>query len=54
MSQPVLWQFCLSSIAPVTLSWSTLADGFTDNIINNLSRVSKLRVMSRSAVFRYK
>ena len=31
-----------------------LADGFTDNIINNLSRVSKLRVMSRSAVFRYR
>src|SRR5512145_482803 len=31
-----------------------LADGLTDNIINNLSRVSKLRVMSRSAVFRYK
>jgi TolB-like protein/Tfp pilus assembly protein PilF len=31
-----------------------LAEGVTDNIINNLSRVSKLRVMSRSAVFRYK
>lgn len=31
-----------------------LADGLTDNIVNNLSRVSKLRVMSRSAVFRYK
>ena len=31
-----------------------LADGITDNIINNLSRVAKLRVMSRSAVFRYK
>jgi len=31
-----------------------LADGLTDNIINNLSRVSKLRVMSRSAVFRHK
>ena len=31
-----------------------LADGLTDNIINNLSRVSKLRVMSHSAVFRYK
>ena len=31
-----------------------LADGVTDNLINNLSRVSKLRVMSRSAVFRYK
>ena len=30
-----------------------LAEGITDNIINNLSRVSKLRVMSRSAVFRY-
>src|SRR5438874_1685200 len=28
-----------------------LADGLTDNIINNLSRVSKLRVLSRSAVF---
>ena len=31
-----------------------LADGLTDNIINNLSRVANLRVMSRSAVFRYK
>ncbi|HZI59527.1 MAG TPA: winged helix-turn-helix domain-containing protein, partial [Pyrinomonadaceae bacterium] len=31
-----------------------LADGLTDNLVNNLSRVSKLRVMSRSAVFRYK
>ena len=31
-----------------------LADGLTDNLINNLSRVSKLRVMSRSAVFRHK
>jgi len=31
-----------------------LADGVTDNIINNLSRVAKLRVMSRSAIFRYK
>lgn len=30
-----------------------LADGLTNNITNNLSRVSKLRVMSRSAVFRY-
>jgi DNA-binding winged helix-turn-helix (wHTH) protein/tetratricopeptide (TPR) repeat protein len=29
-----------------------LADGVTENIINHLSRVSKLRVMSRSAVFR--
>ncbi len=29
-----------------------LAEGVTDNLINNLSRVSKLRVMSRSAVFR--
>ncbi|HET7112271.1 MAG TPA: winged helix-turn-helix domain-containing protein, partial [Pyrinomonadaceae bacterium] len=31
-----------------------LADGLTDNLVNNLSRVSKLRVMSRTAVFRYK
>ena len=31
-----------------------LSDGLTDNIINNLSRISKLRVMSHSAVFRYK
>lgn len=31
-----------------------LADGLTDNVINNLSRVSKLRVMSRSTVFRYR
>lgn len=31
-----------------------LVQGITDNIINNLSRISKLRVMSRSTVFRYK
>ncbi|HEX5602200.1 MAG TPA: winged helix-turn-helix domain-containing protein, partial [Pyrinomonadaceae bacterium] len=31
-----------------------LVQGITDNVINNLSRISKLRVMSRSAVFRYK
>jgi len=31
-----------------------LAEGVTDNIINSLSRVSRLRVMSRSAVFRHK
>jgi TolB-like protein len=31
-----------------------LVQGITDNIINNLSRISKLRVMSHSAVFRYK
>jgi TolB-like protein/tetratricopeptide (TPR) repeat protein len=31
-----------------------LAEGITENIINNLSRISKLRVISRSAVFRYK
>ncbi len=31
-----------------------LADGLTENFVNNLARVSKLRVMSRSAVFRYK
>jgi DNA-binding winged helix-turn-helix (wHTH) protein/tetratricopeptide (TPR) repeat protein len=31
-----------------------LADGVTDNLINSLARVSKLRVMSRSAIFRYK
>ena len=31
-----------------------LADGLTDNLINSLSRVPKLRVISRSAVFRYK
>jgi DNA-binding winged helix-turn-helix (wHTH) protein/tetratricopeptide (TPR) repeat protein len=30
-----------------------LVEGLTDNLINNLSRVSKLRVMSRSSVFRY-
>jgi len=30
-----------------------LADGITSNLINNLSRISQLRVMSRSAVFRY-
>lgn len=31
-----------------------LVQGVTDNIINNLSRISKLRVMSRSSVFRYR
>jgi len=31
-----------------------LADGLTETFVNNLARVSKLRVMSRSAVFRYK
>lgn len=31
-----------------------LVDGLTDNLINNFSRVSKLRVMSHSSVFRYK
>ena len=31
-----------------------LVQGITDNVINNLSRISKLRVMSRSAVFRYR
>jgi DNA-binding winged helix-turn-helix (wHTH) protein len=31
-----------------------LADSLTDNLINKLSRIPKLRVMSRSAVFRYK
>jgi DNA-binding winged helix-turn-helix (wHTH) protein/Tfp pilus assembly protein PilF len=31
-----------------------LADGLTENIINNLSRISQLRVMSHTAVFRYK
>ena len=31
-----------------------LADGITDNLINNLSRLSKLRVMSHSTVSRYK
>jgi TolB-like protein/predicted negative regulator of RcsB-dependent stress response len=30
-----------------------LADGLTSNVINNLSRISQLRVMSRSTVFRY-
>src|SRR6185503_17772830 len=31
-----------------------LVQGITDNLITNLSRISKLRVMSRSAVLRYK
>src|SRR5262249_6619133 len=31
-----------------------LADGITDNLINNLSRIATLRVMSRSTDFRYK
>jgi TolB-like protein len=36
------------------LDWEYLADGLTDNLINNLSRVSKLRVMSHRAVVRFK
>jgi serine/threonine protein kinase/tetratricopeptide (TPR) repeat protein len=31
-----------------------LSDGITETLINNLSRVSKLRVVPRSTVFRYK
>jgi serine/threonine protein kinase/tetratricopeptide (TPR) repeat protein len=31
-----------------------LADGITESIINNLSQLSNLKVMSRSSVFRYK
>jgi serine/threonine protein kinase/Tfp pilus assembly protein PilF len=31
-----------------------LSDGITESIINNLSQISKLRVMARSTVFRYK
>jgi serine/threonine protein kinase/Tfp pilus assembly protein PilF len=31
-----------------------VADGITENIINTLSRLPKLRVMARSTVFRYK
>jgi serine/threonine protein kinase/Tfp pilus assembly protein PilF len=31
-----------------------LSDGITDSLINNLSQSPKLKVMSRSAVFRYK
>lgn len=31
-----------------------LSDGITESIINNLSQLPKLRVMARSAVFRYK
>ncbi|MGH9847189.1 MAG: protein kinase domain-containing protein, partial [Blastocatellia bacterium] len=31
-----------------------LADGLTESLINNLSQLPKLRVLSRSAVFRYK
>lgn len=31
-----------------------LAEGVCENVINSLSHISKLRVMSRSAVFRYK
>ena len=31
-----------------------LADGIGDNLINSLSQISKLRVMSRSSVYRYR
>src|SRR5206468_6626857 len=30
-----------------------LSDGITESIINNLSQLSKLKVMARSTVFRY-
>ena len=36
------------------LDWEYLADGLTDNLINNLSRVSMLRVMSHRTVARFK
>ena len=36
------------------LDLNSFVDRLTDNVINNLSRVSKLRVMSKSAVDRYK
>ncbi len=39
---------------PRTIGLEYLADGVTENIINTLSQISKLRVMSRSTVFRYK
>ena len=31
-----------------------LADGITEGVINHLSRLSRLRVMARSTVFRYR
>jgi TolB-like protein/DNA-binding winged helix-turn-helix (wHTH) protein/Tfp pilus assembly protein PilF len=31
-----------------------LSDGITENLINNLSQIPKLKVMSRNSVFRYK
>src|SRR6185436_4587302 len=31
-----------------------LSDGITEDIINNLSQLPKLKVMARSTVFRYK
>jgi TolB-like protein len=37
-----------------TRTRNTLSDGITETLINNLSRVSKLRVVPRSTVFRYK
>ena len=36
----------------VTLDYFT--DGLTENLINNLSQIPRLRVMARSTVFRYK
>jgi len=40
--------------ASADTSTEYLSDGITENLINSLSQLPKLRVMSRSSVFRYK
>jgi serine/threonine-protein kinase len=42
----------VNNSADLTLEYFT--DGLTENLINNLSQIPRLRVMARSTVFRYK
>ena len=48
------WRCCHSSTPARDPEAEYLSDGITESIINNLSQLSRLRVMARSTVFRYK